>query len=314
MKIFWASLLLMISLSCSSLSRVPEQSLLDQAKEELQDWRKQGQVAVKPAQGEAFEKAQSALEKLEFLQEKENSAQAEIVSFHLIEAQLATAAWSGAFYQTRKHLEAFPLSEKRPELEKWLYQIGVHWAQQEDGWWDDLFSSSESRALQAFRYLVENAPRSPFADDALRWIAEIYFRNREFEDAIAHYDRILQGYPESVWGDLSQFRAGLCYLEKVTDPRCDRDSLTQAQKRLDEYLEKRKEGAFLKQAQQAHALVLEKLAQSEFAIGEFYERIERPEAARSYFENIVQKFPSTQYSRTAQNKLNGSKATVSTQP
>ena len=52
-------------------------------------------------------------------------------------------------------------------------------------------------AITEFDALVNTWPRSELADDALYWMSEANYVNREFEAALNGFRRIVEGYPES---------------------------------------------------------------------------------------------------------------------
>ncbi len=53
------------------------------------------------------------------------------------------------------------------------------------------------RSIPAFNEFLVLYPRSEQADSAQYWLAEAYYVDRQYEPAIAEYDKLVKGYPES---------------------------------------------------------------------------------------------------------------------
>ncbi|MGH8582539.1 MAG: tol-pal system protein YbgF [Gammaproteobacteria bacterium] len=53
------------------------------------------------------------------------------------------------------------------------------------------------QSIPAFKDFLVLYPRSEQADSAQYWLAEAYYVDHQYEPAIAEYDKLVQGYPES---------------------------------------------------------------------------------------------------------------------
>jgi tol-pal system protein YbgF len=50
-------------------------------------------------------------------------------------------------------------------------------------------------AIDGFKIYLDNFAQSPFADNALYWIGECYFSQKEYEEAISRYNELILNYP-----------------------------------------------------------------------------------------------------------------------
>lgn len=290
--------------ACTTFRSLPPDQILNLADEELKPWRDRWWPTGKAAEGEDGDKAAASLHKLKYLEENyAEELDRERLSYLLGEAYFANAEWSRAYRQMSSHLENYSFTKHRTDIEKIIFQVALQWREATGFSFRSIFISNRSRAMDALNYLIDNAPHSTYTDKALRLIAEMQFQDREYNDAIATYERILQGYPNSVWCDLAQYQIGLAYLKRVNDHRMDRDGLIQAEARLREYLERRKEGSFRKDAEEAHKKAVEMLAESEMAIGAFYERIDKPAGAREHYRAVVKNYPESTFAAAAAKKI-----------
>jgi len=60
-----------------------------------------------------------------------------------------------------------------------------------------LKQSLYEQAIKAFHEFLATHPRSEYADDAQYWLGEAHYVNREFEPALAEYQKLVTGYPDS---------------------------------------------------------------------------------------------------------------------
>lgn len=69
------------------------------------------------------------------------------------------------------------------------------------------------QAISAFTQFQRQNPEHVYSDRAQFWIAESYFRNREFGLAVVNFNLVASRYPHSVKVPESMYRAALCHLE-----------------------------------------------------------------------------------------------------
>ncbi len=293
---------LLLSSGCVAYKKLPPQEILQSAQTDLLLWRIKGEQS--PAEGAAEDRAEEALEKILFLQKKHPGLlDQETLAFLKAEALFANGKLGAAFSSFKEFRENYPLTKRKKELEFYIFQIGVLWSQSDDSFWGTGFFADKDYALEVFEYIFINMPlNKELVPNALRLAGDIYFERGDYDDAIAAYERILENYPGSLWADKAQFRIALSYFLRAKRPTADRDALVRAESRFTNYL-KKKEPNFGTQARKYHTEVEEKLAESEFKIGEFYERIDEEHGARFYFEEVAQKYPQTEFGKLAAKKL-----------
>lgn len=69
------------------------------------------------------------------------------------------------------------------------------------------------QAISAFTQFQKQNPEHVYSDRAQYWIAESYFKNREFGLAVVNFNLVASRYPHSVKVPESMYRAALCHLE-----------------------------------------------------------------------------------------------------
>jgi len=59
----------------------------------------------------------------------------------------------------------------------------------------DYLKGNYALAIDGFKIYLENFSQSPFADNALYWIGECYFSQKEYEEAISRYNELILNFP-----------------------------------------------------------------------------------------------------------------------
>jgi tol-pal system protein YbgF len=59
----------------------------------------------------------------------------------------------------------------------------------------DYLKGNFALAIDGFKIYLDNFSQSPFADNALYWIGECYFSQKEYADAISRYNQLILNYP-----------------------------------------------------------------------------------------------------------------------
>ncbi len=69
----------------------------------------------------------------------------------------------------------------------------------------------EARSL--FTEFLKKWPKDTYADNALYWIAECHYAEKNFREAAISYDKLRQSYPKSEKAPDSLLKLGLCFFE-----------------------------------------------------------------------------------------------------
>jgi len=77
----------------------------------------------------------------------------------------------------------------------------------------DLSEGNYSGSRQQFKLFLSKYPDSSKASDATYWIAESYYRQGEFEEAILEYQKFIDSYPKDDRVPLSYLKQGLSLIE-----------------------------------------------------------------------------------------------------
>jgi len=156
-------------------------------------------------------------------------------------AELRTA---DSLYYDKKYLEAISAYEEfkklhptHPEIPYVIFQLGMcHFKQINT---TDRDQVETEKAIEQFRYLVENFPHSVHAEEAQKnlencrkrlaeheyLIADFYYRTRKYRAALLRFESLLKKYPNSGWDEKARQRIQECekQIEKEENKRKKKD-------------------------------------------------------------------------------------------
>jgi len=79
--------------------------------------------------------------------------------------------------------------------------------------YSDYLKGNYELAIEGFKLYREQFSESPLADNALYWIGECYFSQKNYEAAIAAFNDVILFYPQGDRVPAAYLKKGLCYLE-----------------------------------------------------------------------------------------------------
>ena len=164
-------------------------------------------------------------------------------------------------------------------------------------------------AIAAYQNVRMNDPTGPLADDSLMASGVAYFRHGQFENAAADFDLLRKEYPNSehqkaahVLGLQAKMRV---YQGKYYDPTALNEAGEIADQTLAQF------GAQLGKEQdrvaKARKQILEEKANRDYAMAEYYEKHKYYGSARLYYQDLIEKYPSTQRAKEARTRLDAIK-------
>ena len=160
--------------------------------------------ALKLFQNKKYKRAAEAFKK--FKEEYPLSDYTPLVELRIADAVLFDKNYAEAIILYEEFKKLHPL---HPEIPYAIYQLGMCHFHQIHSF--DRDQTETEKAIEQFRYLIENFPQNPRTDDAkakmqvcLRRIADhefyignFYFRMKKYKAAMGRFEGILQKYPES---------------------------------------------------------------------------------------------------------------------
>ncbi|MDR1144704.1 MAG: outer membrane protein assembly factor BamD [Verrucomicrobiales bacterium] len=152
---------------------------------------------------------------------------------------------------------------------------------------------SMDKAVEVFNTVIKNAPYGVYAPQAYFKIGLAREKQRQWSDAIAAYNKLLDKYPGNDLAPAAQYQIGYAWYQASSQPDYDQSS---AQKSIDAFQDFLTRFPRSEKADQARVYINEldsRRVQGAYNIALFYTKQKNYQAAIIYFNDVIQQGPNT---------------------
>ena len=164
-----------------------------------------------------------------------------------------------------------------------LYKIGEN----------SLERRTYGEAREAFKKIVERHPTSSYAARARFLMGETYFREGEFDKAIAEFRTFLSFYPRHQIADLVQYRLAMAYYDQIKPIEQDQSMARRALEEFKKLVRDYPESRYATDALAKIDISRGRQAQKELWIATYYFNQGNPSGARQRLELVLKEYPRT---------------------
>jgi outer membrane protein assembly factor BamD len=155
------------------------------------------------------------------------------------------------------------------------------------------------KARKAYQEIQEKAPEKSYDPAIMLRIADTYYGEEKYEEALVEYQSFLNYHPANKSAPYVQFQLALCSYNQLST--IDRDpEMTRAALRAFQTLLKKYPGSsYEEQGKKYEAICLDRLAQYEFYVARFYQKKGAYRAAIKRFEKLLTDYPGSSVEKDA---------------
>jgi outer membrane protein assembly factor BamD len=155
-------------------------------------------------------------------------------------------------------------------------------------------------ASEYFQAIVYSYAGESIVDTAQYYLALSYFGNEDYDLAQVEFNRLVINYPSSVYFENAMLhRAACAYLSTPKHFGLDQSELVQAIKLFEDFIIDFPESAYLPEAKEYLLRARTRMAHKYYESGLVYTRIGASEAARKYYQIVVDDYTDTEYASLA---------------
>ena len=158
-------------------------------------------------------------------------------------------------------------------------------------------------AISRYKELLDQYPFSDHAEEVELRIAESYYRNKKYPEAIAAFNDFQRMHPMSPKLAKVYYLLGKSYMEQMTTIDRDQTAAESAHAWFQVVIERYPETRWARKARRHRAQCRESLAMHELYITSFYLRRKNLPAAENRAKGILQNYPETQTATRALEQL-----------
>lgn len=146
-------------------------------------------------------------------------------------------------------------------------------------------------AIERFQDIIDNYPYSEYAVLAELRIADAYFAQDLYEEALTYYQDFADLHPDHERVPYTMYRAALCHVNRAEDATRDQSSTRQALAQIERLL---REHPYSSEAQEAEQLWREmrtRLGEHVMGIADFYLDREEWQSAAERYRSVLNEYP-----------------------
>ncbi len=146
-------------------------------------------------------------------------------------------------------------------------------------------------AIEKLQSIVDNYPSSEYAVRAELAIADAYFQNDKYEEALSYYRDFSDLHPQHPRVAYSIWRAALCHQRRVLEANRDQSATRDALVFLDRLLLQHPHSEHAEEAEEMWRNLQTTLAENVEGIADFYFQREEYEAAAERYRALLNEYP-----------------------
>ena len=154
-------------------------------------------------------------------------------------------------------------------------------------------------AANAFETVTRISRGTEYGQDAQYFLAESYYRSRQYLLAAAEYDRFATYYPQDERREEIEFKAAMCYYHQSPRHKLDQTETYTAIERFQLFNSRFPNSEYVTESADKINELRSKLAHKSYDAAQFYIRTEQYEAATIYLGLTIDRYPETEWAEKA---------------
>lgn len=209
-----------------------------------------------------------------------------------------------AFENYQLVIDKYPFTERVEEIVEREYRIAnLFYTGEKAKLFGIAILPAKTQAIEIFGKVVENAPYGKYADMAQYKIGLIHLELKDYVNAALAFKEIVEDYPKSPLVDDAKYQIAMCAAGATSGPEYNEEDTDKAIKEFRDFVKRYPDSQMEQEASHFISELENQKAQNSFNIAQFYERQGSLESATIYYEEIIEKYPESEWAAKALEKL-----------
>lgn len=156
-----------------------------------------------------------------------------------------------------------------------------------------------SEAAKAFDTVTRVGRGTEYGQDAQYYLAESYYKDKQYLLAASEYDRYVSYYPQDERRQEMEFKAALCYFHRSPRYKLDQSETRRAIERFQLFINRYPDSDRVTEAADYIDELRTKLAHKAYESAQFYVRNEMYKAATIYLDRVIDQYPESKWAERA---------------
>ncbi|MFA5059496.1 MAG: ComEC/Rec2 family competence protein [Candidatus Omnitrophota bacterium] len=210
-----------------------------------------------------------------------------------------------AYKAYQKTIEKYPFNDRSAEIIERQYKIGEQVLEgdvKKSGILNAVVGG-DYNVVDVFRTVIKNAPYGVYAAVSQYKIGLYLQEKGLYQEARDEFEKVVNDYPESEWVKAAKYQIALVDAKRSTQAQYDQRVTQAAVKEFEEFTAAYPDAELSEKAKKEIQKLRSKEAENNFLIGRFYEKQKQDDAARIYYEVIINDYHETTWAVKAQERL-----------
>ena len=209
-----------------------------------------------------------------------------------------------AFQNYQKAIDNFPHIEYIDEIIARQFNIGKIYASKDNPkiLGTDIMTSND-RAIEIYKKVVDNAPFGKLADEAQFNMAVVLKQSERYDEAIEAFQKILEDYPASQFAEKAKYEVAYCAYKASLNPAYDAEPTDKAIKAFQEFAQNNRDEKLNEDADKTLKRLKDKAAEKSILTARFYESQKHYNSAIVYYQDVIDRFPDSSFVAEAKAKI-----------
>jgi outer membrane protein assembly factor BamD len=148
-----------------------------------------------------------------------------------------------------------------------------------------------SKAIESFQTIIDNYPYSDYAVEAELKIADAYFDDGKYTEALSYYRDFADLHPHNDRVPYTVLRSALCWYKQIRSVNRDQTPAREALVFLERLVTQYPYAPETREGERLMRELRTRLAENEMQIGDFYLRREEYQSAAFRYRNLLDSYP-----------------------
>jgi len=257
--------------------------------------------ALRFYQEDRLKEARREFERL--LQHYSKSQQAADAQYYLGMIEEKQGRLYEAYLGYQKVIDKYPFSSRINEIIERQFRIAEQFMQGQKRKALGITLPVENPAIEIFREVIDNSTYGPLAAEAQYKLGLILKSLGRFFEAEDEFNKVIKNYPQSEWVTAAEFQIAECRANISPSPDYDQEATREAKEKFQEFVLSHSDAALSSQAEKNIRELQEREAQGYYDTAVFYEKQRAYNAAKIYYNIVIEDYPRSLWAAKALSKL-----------
>lgn len=146
-------------------------------------------------------------------------------------------------------------------------------------------------AIESFQAIIDNYPYSEFEERAQLKIADAYFDDERYEEALAYYQDFADLHPQHPKVPYALLRAAKCHYNQIESVDRDQSATKQATAALEKLIREHPYASETREGEEMMVRLRTRLAQNMLHVADFYLERSQWQSAAARYRRVIDEYP-----------------------